>query len=119
MKNVENEGVLAKDMPLEDLKALAVQLKLFTAEEVATMKKPAILKAVNIWEEKSIAEHKDKATGLRKLGGKKGPVVAETKEEDLYNGKKVISRTTRELNGKTYEDILVESGETFTDPIAL
>jgi hypothetical protein len=120
MKTKKEEGVSAKDMDLKQLKALAVQLELFTAEEVASMKKAPLLKAITAWEDKAIEASKDASTGLKKLGGNKVPeTVLETVEEDMYEGKKVISRTTREINGKKYEDVLVVTGETFTNPIAI
>lgn len=120
-KKTENKGIRAKDMGLKDLKELAVQLKLFTVEEVSTLKKPAILKVVTAWEKKTIEERKDGKTGLKTLGETTGAGVVPSVENkiDTHNGKKVISRTKREINGKTYEDILVETGETFTNPISL
>ena len=115
-QSTEDKGVLAKDMNLVDLKALAVQLELFTEKEVSKMKKADILKVVHAWEKKEIAKNKDLNTGLRKLGTINNP--ENTGEvADIFNDKKVVSRTRVELNGKTYEDILIETGETFRNLI--
>ena len=116
-KNLKEEGILSKDMDLPTLLKLAVSLKLFSKEEVAKMKKAEILKAVTAWEKKTLEENRDKETGLRKLGGVNTVKVVDETEIDLYNGKAVQSRTTREINGKLYEDVLLVSGETFTNPI--
>ena len=116
-KDFNEQGMLAKDMDLPTLSKLAVSLKLFSKEEVAKMKKADILKAVTVWEKKTLAANRDKATGLRTLGGAHAVKVVDETEIDLYNGKAVQSRTTREINGKMYEDVLLVSGETFTNPI--
>jgi len=116
-KDLNEQGMLAKDMDLPTLLKLAVSLKLFSKEEVAKMKKAEILKAVTAWEKKTLEENRDKETGLRKLGGVNTVKVVDETEIDLYNGKAVQSRTTREINGKLYEDVLLVSGETFTNPI--
>lgn len=109
----EDKGILAKDMSLADLKSLAVSMKILSAEEVAKMKKADILKAVGAWEKKEIA--KNRVGGKRVLGGAKPESTPEV--EDLYEGKKVLSRTPREINGKMYEDVRLVTGETFTNPI--
>ena len=115
MKKKENKGILAKDMSLAQLKSLAVYLGLYTNGKVETIKKADILKAVTAWEKKAVKESRDAKTGLRKLGNT--PEVAQEQAvEDFYNGKKVLSRTDREINGKMYEDIKVVGGETFTNP---
>lgn len=113
-KELEDKGLLASEMDLEQLRDLAVSIKLFSVEEVAKMKKAGLLKAIHAWEEKAIAKNKKK--GMRVLGGQK-PTVAQTQEEDLYQGKKVKSRTIRVINGKKYEDIKVSTGEVFTNPV--
>lgn len=119
MTTIKEKGILAKDMSLEDLKSLAVQLKLLTAEKVSKMKKADILKVITAWEKKAVKENKDAKTGLRKLGTLNAQSVAPTPvEEDVYNGQKVLSRTERVINGKTYEDIKVEGGVVFTNPKA-
>ena len=110
-KKVDYDGVFAKDLKPKGIQELAVSLGLFSKEEVAKMKKADILKAIIVWESKAVEQNTDKATGLRKLGGSTVP------EQDMYEGKAVQSRTTRELNGKLYEDVLLVSGETFTNPI--
>lgn len=116
-KKVEDAGMLAKDMNLEQLQDVAVSIKLFSKEEVSKMKRAPLLKAIHAWEDKAVEANKDKKTGLRKLSGSKTPTVATEKPvEDFYNGKKVLSRTERVINGKTYEDIKVVSGEIFTNP---
>jgi len=116
-KDLNEEGMLAKDMDLPTLSKLAVSLKLFSEKVVSTMSKVKILKAVTAWEVKTLEENRDKETGLRKLGGVNTVKVVDEVEIDLYNGKAVQSRTTREINGKLYEDVLLVSGETFTNPI--
>ncbi len=58
------------------------------------------------------ADRKDCAGFVTNDAGK----VVKTIEQEFYNGKKVLSRTERVINGKTYEDIKVVSGEIFTNP---
>ena len=116
-KKVDYDGLMIEEMNIKMLQEVAVSLGLFSKEEVAKMKKADILKVVRAWEKKAVEENTDKATGLRKLGGVNTVKVVDEVETDLYNGKAVQSRTTREINGKLYEDVLLVSGETFTNPI--
>lgn len=108
----EDKGKSASELSLKDLKALAVSLKLFTKAEVAKKSQKVLLVAVTKFEKESIAA---RTAGDKKvLGGAKAGKVSP--DLGLYNEKKIVSRTPVELNGKSYVDILVESGETFREP---
>ena len=109
----EEKGLLASEMDLSQLRELAVSLKLFSEEEVAKMRSSSLLKAIHAWEEEEVAKHRK--GGMRVLSSNK-PSVAKEQEEDFYQGKKVASRTEREISGKVYEDIQVITGEIFTNP---
>ena len=113
----EDTGVLAKDLNPEGLQELAVSLGLFAKKVVVKMKKADILKAIMAWETKAAEKNIDKETGLRKLARIEKLAVDMDLELDLYNGKLVLSRSTREINGKNYEEILMATGETFINPI--
>lgn len=112
MSKEKEKGVLAKDMNLAELKNLAVSIKLYSKEGVATMKKPALLRDITAWEEKQLSTKRE--TGFSKVVLPSSPVV---EEEDTHNGKKVVSRTKVTVNNKEYEDILVVTGETFRNLI--
>jgi hypothetical protein len=109
MSKQEIVGKPASKMNLVELRELATSLKLASAEEVSKLKKPELLKIVSDWEEKALAS-KEESKPLKTIGSATIPANLGT-----FNGKKVVSRTPLELNGKKYIDILVETGETFRE----
>lgn len=114
----KEEGVSATDMKLKDLRELAVSLKLFTAEEVASMKRKDILLAVHNKEEEMLND--SNRPGFKRVVKEEGAQVSaqeDTQVADTHEGKKVVTRTPIELNGKKYIDILVESGETYREAV--
>jgi hypothetical protein len=103
------EGILASEMKVDQLRELAIQLELVDKKVVAKMTKPQLLKEIHTWEKKEIAKNrKNGMKVLKSVPEKESPV-------DTFNGKVVISRSEREINGKTYEDVQVETGEVFTN----
>ncbi len=116
----KDTGITADKMNVKELKELAVSLKLVTEEEVKLLKGPAVLKIVKDWEKKSLVEQETLSStpAQDKVTAVSSSFEEEKESEDtigLFNGKKVLSRTKREINGKMYLDIVVESGETFTE----
>lgn len=106
LKNImpnKEKGVSASEMKLPELRELAVYLKVFTVEEAAGMKRKELLLAVNKKEEEILND--PSRPGLKRVAG----------GEDTFNGKKVLSRTPVEVNGKNYEDIVVEGGVTYRE----
>ena len=98
-------------MNLKELQDLVVSLKLLKTKELQGKKKADLLKIVQDWEEVQLEKTEKKS--VKSIGSATMPPVAE--EIGLHNGKKVVSRTPIELNGKKYIDILVETGETFRE----
>lgn len=114
MTNTNTEvGISAEEMSVKDLRILAVSLNLFTEEEVASKKKKELLEAVKA-KEIEMLENKERE-GLKRMPSESIKPSADIDAPDTHEGKKVISRTEIELNGKRYMDILVESGETYRE----
>jgi len=106
----KQKGILAKDMSLADLRDLVVSLKLSTVKEAGKLKSKELLSIIGVFE----AEHKAKKIASVVKASKEAVNVEEV---DMFEGKKVISRTNVEINGKSYENVLVESGEIYTNLI--
>lgn len=109
----KEKGKMSSEMNLKELQDLVVSLKLLKTKELQGKKKGELLKIVQDWEEKALADKKDKKGTFTPEDVEHTAPVAE--EIGLHNGKKVVSRTPIELNGKKYIDILVETGETFRE----
>ncbi len=103
-KNNE-EGVKKEDLSLSELRELVVTIGVSTKEDAVSLKKKELLEMIGVWEEAKIKEIEEKEAT-------KQQEVAQFK---MYKGKKIVSSTEIEVNGKVYEDILVESGETFRE----
>ena len=103
MSKKENAPKNINEMTVSELRRVATTLGLD-----ATGSKKELLLALTTWEEKTLAE-KEPVVATRT------PVMVGSGVADFHNGKRVVSRTLKVLNGKEYEDILVESGETFTE----
>lgn len=112
--NKKEEGQTVSEMNVVELKELVVSLGLKTEAEVKSLKKNELEKIISKWEKKSLKELEAKEKAFDEAIDGVTPVA----EVDTYRGKKVISRTGIELGGKKYEDILVETGETFRNLIS-
>lgn len=108
MNKSKAKGKSASELSLKELRALVISFKVEGADN---MTKKELLLEVARFEESQSRTNEDG----HKILGNAGVKPAEDLGE--YQGKKVIKRTERELNGKKYVDILVETGETFTDPL--
>jgi len=93
----------AEDLSKKDRFALAVKLNLGTPEDLVKLGAKELLAVIIAWEK----------TQLEKSEGASEGASAEPWAMGYHNGKKIMSRVPVELNGKNYEDILVEGGETF------
>ena len=119
MNNEENVvGVYAEDMSVADLKQLCKENNLDIKGKTS---KKDILEVVHAWE-KTIMEKTE--ANLKEMGGaivmrkhKGAEQVANVKAVSFHEGKLVVSRTPVELNGVSYEDIVVDGGVTYRVPV--
>lgn len=101
---MEKLSKTSSEMTGPELAAIAKDLKLGKPAELKALKKPALLKLVQAWE-------------ARQLNDPSGDNLVEVEEvwaAGTHEGKKILSRTTRFINDKEYEDITVEGGIVYT-----
>jgi len=89
-------GKDSKDLTISELQEICNRFSL-NIEGMTTKKE--VLKVVQAWEKKTDAELADS----KEAGD----------EADLHDGKKIISKTPKTVNGVEYNEILVEGGVTF------
>lgn len=107
--NKKEESKTVSEMTVIELKELVVSLGIKTEAEVKSLKKDELKKVITKWEKKSLKELEAKEKAFNDAIDEATPGI----EVETHEGKKVISRTEVEINSKKYEDILVETGETF------
>ena len=115
-------GVYAEDMTVADLKQLCKENNL----DITGLKtKPEILKVVKKWEKSILKKTEQEVTerGATIKENKRGKKVATASEEvanvkevEFHENKKVISKTDVTHNGRDYTDIVVEGGVTHRVP---
>lgn len=122
---MEEKGKTKEELDVKELRELAVRLGLMAPEEAEKSRTKTLLAKIGEWEAEQIKlkEESENAVILEEDFDdedmedvvEEAVETAEVLADDTFNGKKVISRTLVSLNGKDYEDILVESGETYRE----
>jgi len=100
-------GKESKDLTINELQEVCTKLSL-NIEGMTTKKE--VLKVVQAWEKKAAAELADSKEAL---GVDSEPASTDLNEADLHDGKIIISKTPKTVNGVEYNEILVEGGVTF------
>lgn len=112
---VEYAGKVITQLTLAELKELAVANNVDLGD--AKLRKD-ILPIMEKWEADNAANDDGRALKRAPVNATKGKKAQKEEEVlDFHEGKKVISRTPRDINGVSYEDILVEGGVTHTERI--
>jgi len=108
MKNEEDKGVTASEMSLGELKVLCKENNL---DIKGLTTKADILKVVHKWEKKLSKDLDAKLAGFKGAG-----VLKASLELEFHEGKRVVSKSEVEHNGKQYVDIVTEGGVTHRVP---
>lgn len=120
MTEEKKQGKTADEMNVHELRELAVSLGLITKEEAEKSRTSSLLKKIKEWEIKELEKINENEFAVINEdedfdGEDMVDVAEESVVEDTFQGKKVLARKEKEINGKFYEEITVATGETFLE----